>query len=181
MNHVSWNDLLELLDDRATPERRAELEGHLAACGRCRRLAESQRSFERRVRTLPAVEPSRELTGRVLGRLRSSPSTRPSLRMLAFLGAGIPLALVGALFAYAIIAGVVSPVEGETDLFGGALGDAGAALESIQSALASALGTTGNSIALVASSEVLAIAALTVASILVLVLADRLVVNRLHR
>ena len=179
MNHMSWNDLFELLDERATPERRAELEGHLADCGRCRRLAESQRFLERRVSALLGIEPSRELTGQVLGRLKSSRSERTSLRMLAFLGAGIPLALVGALLAYAVVA--ASPAEGKTDLFGGTLGDASATLGNIRSALDSALGTTGDSIARVASPEALAIAALTVASILVLVLADRFVLNRLHR
>ena len=181
MNHIGWNDLFELLDDRSTSERRSELEGHLAECDRCRRLAESQRSFERRVSALPGFEPSRELTGRVLGMLRSSRRERTSLRMLAFLGAGIPLALVGALLAYAVVVGVVSPAEGGTDLFGGAFGDVSGTLEGIRSSLDSVLGTTGDSVARVASSHVLAIAALTVASVLVLVLADRLILNRLHR
>lgn len=181
MNHLNWNDLFELLDDRVAPERRSELEGHLAECDRCRRLAESQRSFERRVSALPGIEPSRQLTGRVLGILRSSRRERTSLRMLTILGAGIPLVFVGVLLVYAIVAGVAAPVKGEGDLFGGVLGDVSGTLVKIQSSLASVLGTTGDSIAQVAQVDVLAIAALTVASVLVLVLADRLVLNRLHR
>ena len=181
MNHVSWNDLLELLDDRVAPERRSVIEGHLAECDRCRRLAESQRLLERRVRAPPGVEPSGELTGRVLRMLRSSGRERTSLRLLAILGAGIPLAIVGALLAYAIVVSVASPVEGESDLFGGALGDFRGILESIHSSLASILGTTGDSIARVTQVDVLAIAALTVASVLVLVLADRFVLHRLRR
>lgn len=181
MNHVSWNDLFELLDKRATPERRSELEGHLAACSRCRGLAESQRSFERLARSLPPLEPSRELTGRVLGMLRSARRERTSLRLLAFLGAGIPLVLVGVLLVYAITVAVSSPVQGSDDVFGGAFGNVDSTLEKIQSSLALMLGTTGDSIARFAQADVLAIAALTVASVLLLVLADRLVLHRLNR
>ena len=181
MNHVSWNDLFELLDDRVAPERRSVIEGHLAECGRCRRLAESQRLLERRVRALPGVEPSRDLTGRVLGMLRSSSRERTSLRLLAVLGAGIPLVLVCGLLVYAVVVSVATPVESESDLFGGAFGDLSGILEIIQSSLASMLGATGDSIARLAQTDVLAIAALTAASVLVLVLADRLVLHRLNR
>ena len=181
MNHLTWNELFEFIDEPAGSGRRAELERHLAECHRCRKLLETQRSFERTARTIRPVEPSPEFTRRVLDMLQSSRKERRLYRLMTILGAGIPLALVGVLIGYAVSLGGNADAQGGEDLLGGVFGDWGATLEYLQSALGSVLGNTGAAITQAGQTDVLAVAVITIASLLLLFVADRVLLRRILR
>ena len=181
MNHIQWNDVFELIDDPAGSPRRAELERHLTECSRCRKLLESQRSFERLVRTVPPNEPSAEFTNHIVGMLQNSRKERRLLRLLTILGAGIPMALVVVLFGYAVSLGLTTSSGTDDELFGGAFGNVSGALDGVQAALSSVLGDTGTTIAQFAQTDVISVAALAVASMILLFIADRLLLRRILR
>ena len=181
MSHMSWNDLFELIDEPVGSSRRQELEQHLSTCPRCRQLLESQRYLERVVRTVPSAEPSAGFTDRVVGQLHSSRKERSSLRLLTFLGAGIPLVLVGVLIGYALSLGQASPASEGDEIFGGAFGDLSGVLDRAQSALSSMLGDTGTAIAHYVQSDTINIAALALVSFVLLFIADRLLLRRILR
>ncbi len=181
MNHLTWNELFDYLDDPTGSARRQEIQRHLDECPRCRRLVDSQRSFERTARRIDPVEPSANFTRRVVGILQGDRKERGLFRILTVLGAGIPLLLVGVLIGYAISLGGASDNQGTGDLFGGVLGDWGSAVERVQAALGTLLGDTGNAVAQAGKADVLLIAVLTLASVLLLLVADRMFLRRILR
>ena len=62
------DEIQELLDGRLRPERRAEVEQHLAGCAECRRLREALSYVREAVRTGLPAERLPELIGRTLRR-----------------------------------------------------------------------------------------------------------------
>jgi anti-sigma factor RsiW len=181
MNHLTWNELFELIDEQGGSARRVELERHLAECPRCRRLLETQRSFERTARTIVPTQPSGDFTRRVMGMLQVSRKERRLFRLMTILGAGIPLALVGVLIGYAVSLGGNAEAQGGEDLLGGVFGDWGATVEYLQSALGSVLGNTGTAVTQAGQTDVLAVAVITIASLLLLFVADRVLLRRILR
>ena len=180
MNHLTWHEVFQLIDEPADSSRRLELRDHLARCSRCRGLLETQRSLEQVARSLAPMEPSGDFTGKVLALLKESRKERRSLRLLTFLGGGIPLALVGLLIGYAIVVGGTTS-EGGDDLFGGTVGDMGGFFERLQSSLGVILGDAGSAVGQTMHTDVLSIATLTVASVLLLFVADRVFLRRILR
>jgi hypothetical protein len=181
MKHLTWNDIFELIDAPAPSPRRPELDQHLAECPSCRRLLESQRSYERLARKVPPAEPSAELAGRIIGLVQSSRKERTVLRLLTGLGAGIPLILVATMIAYAIALGPLPEPGGADQLLGGASGQMDGALEWVQSALGSVLGKTGIELGTIVPTNVVTLAMLTVSSIFLLFVADRFFLRRILR
>lgn len=180
MNHLTWHEIFELIDEPAESPGRTRLKDHLSHCSRCRRLLETQHSLERVARNLPIIEPSGDFTGKVLALLKESRKEKRSLRLLTFLGGGIPLALVGLLIGYAIVVGGTR-AEGGEDLLGGTMGDMGGFFERLQTSLGVILGEAGSAFGQTVQTDVLTIATLTLASVLFLFVADRLFLRRILR
>jgi anti-sigma factor RsiW len=60
--HLSDEILSALVDDRLTPDEKAQLQAHLASCSECQQRLEELRSVARLLRRLPDVEPSRDFS-----------------------------------------------------------------------------------------------------------------------
>lgn len=76
MNHLSNNELQSLIDGAIMNGERSRLMAHLEECDRCRREIEFHRSVTRVARALPPVKPSPHFTERVMTRI--APREQPA-------------------------------------------------------------------------------------------------------
>lgn len=73
-----------------------DVTAHMEVCEECRRAFEAQRTVDRALRSRPQVEPSRDLTDRVMRAVRASPKiVRIELLRMAVAAAALVVMVVG--------------------------------------------------------------------------------------
>lgn len=77
MNHLTANEVLQVVDGSMLNGEKNRILVHLESCSRCRREVEVSRNLERAARSAPLLKPSREFTGRVMGRI--APQSKRSI------------------------------------------------------------------------------------------------------
>lgn len=122
-----------LVDGQLTPDAAERALAHAAACPRCRDALEHERAARRAVLRAPELEPSDELTARLLAMARSAPGGSGPMGMVApaehsprrhragtwlLASGGAAAAAVGGLF---VLGGLASPTLQPEDLRAGAV------------------------------------------------------------
>ena len=77
MNHLTENEVLQVVDGSMLNGEKTRILVHLESCPRCRKEVEFSRNLERAARSAPLSKPSREFTARVMGRI--APQLKPSI------------------------------------------------------------------------------------------------------
>ena len=103
MNHLTAQELVELVDDRLDEGRKRGLEAHLAVCDRCRRAVELERSIRHVVQNASLVKAPEGLSASIMGNLSTRADDSLSLRLLGKLGSFIAMAVVLAVVGFAIV------------------------------------------------------------------------------
>ena len=69
MNHLTANEVLQVIDGSMLNGEKTRILVHLESCPRCRREVEFSRNLERVARIAPLSKPSRDFTARVMKRV----------------------------------------------------------------------------------------------------------------
>ena len=115
MNHLTANEVLQVVDGTVMNGERTRILVHLETCPRCRREVEFSKKMERAVRSAPLSKPSREFTSRVMGKI--APQTKKSIGALLIdnLANVLAMALVLTIVWYAVsVKSESGPAKGPT-------------------------------------------------------------------
>lgn len=77
MNHLTTNEVFQVVDETLANGARTKIVAHLEICSRCRQEVEFQRKLMRAARSAPLVRPSADLRARVLNAI--TPQAKGSL------------------------------------------------------------------------------------------------------
>ena len=101
MNHLTANEVFQLVDETLANGARSKILAHLEVCSQCRQEIEFQRKLLRAAKSAPLVRPSADLRARVLNAI-TSPSKKSLLsKIVNNLGSILAMGLVLTVVWYA--------------------------------------------------------------------------------
>ncbi len=103
MNHLTAQELFEMVDNRIDERTKHGLEAHLAVCDRCRRAVALEHSVRNVVRNAPVVKAPEGLSASVMLNISTRAYDSLILRLLGKLGSFIPMAVVLAVIGFVIV------------------------------------------------------------------------------
>ncbi|MGA3246127.1 MAG: hypothetical protein ABSE41_16035 [Bacteroidota bacterium] len=101
MNHLTTNEVFQLVDETLANGARTKILAHLEVCSQCRQEVEFQRKLLRAAKSAPLVRPSADLRARVLNAV--TPLSKKSLlsRIVNNLGSILAMGIVLTIVWYA--------------------------------------------------------------------------------
>ena len=102
MNHLTANEVLQVIDGSVLNGEKTRILVHLESCLRCRTEVEFSRNLERAARSAPLSRPSREFTSRVMGRIVPQPKRSIGTWFINNLANILAMALVLTVVWYAV-------------------------------------------------------------------------------
>ena len=181
MNHLTASEVFQVIDGSMQNGEKTRILVHLEACSRCRREVEFNRTLERAARSAPLSKPTREFTSHVMARVVPTSRRSISTWFINNLANVLAMALVLTVVWYAVTVKTQGGSAKGPTVVSNALAVYSQYYSSLREyfpadrikAIQKPVGEQ--------SAETYKVALFTVISILILVVADRLVVRKMIR
>lgn len=181
MNHLTANEVLQVIDGSMTNGEKTRILVHLESCPRCRKEVEFSRNLERAARSAPLSKPSRDFTARVMGRVVPQSKQSIATWFINNLASILAMALVLTVVWYAVTAKGQAGPDRTPSVISNALTIYSEYYAKMRSYFPADRIKAIQKPAGEQSAETNKVVLFTAISILILVAADRLVVRRVIR